>query len=81
MAPLTFSYGRRLLLAVLTRTSPLAVAARCRVTRIAVVHWTSGTTAPSQRAAAVLFVSYGIPVDAWRRIARRSVESFDTRRR
>lgn len=62
------SQGRRLLLAVLQRTSAREVAARCRVAHSCVSEWSSGDAAPSQRPRLSLAEIYGIPRDAWERL-------------
>lgn len=59
------SEGRKLLLAVLERTSVLFVAARCGVTIGAVKHWRAGRNGPGPRSKRELFRSYGIPIDSW----------------
>jgi transcriptional regulator with XRE-family HTH domain len=58
--------GRRLLLAVLQRTTVEYVARRCRVTPGAVYQWTSGNNNPGPRARRALHDSYQIPVESWR---------------
>jgi transcriptional regulator with XRE-family HTH domain len=57
--------GRRLLLAVLSRTTAEYVARRCRVTRGAVYQWTSGRNNPGPRARRALHHSYQIPPESW----------------
>lgn len=57
--------GRRLLLAVLQRTTQANVSARVRVPHQHVSAWASGERIPSARARALLEASYGIPRGAW----------------
>jgi hypothetical protein len=57
--------GRRMLLAVIARTSQRAIAARCRVVESCVSEWASGQARPSHLAALLLELNYGIPYTAW----------------
>jgi transcriptional regulator with XRE-family HTH domain len=57
--------GRRLLLAVLRRTTVEYVARRCRVTPDAVYRWTSGLNNPGPRARRSLHDNYQIPLESW----------------
>lgn len=65
MAFTGLTYGRRLLLAVLGRTTACDVAARCRVPRRCVSHWAAGTCKPRMAARQMLQRNYRIPVEAW----------------
>lgn len=67
--------SRRALLAILQRTQAQYVAARCRVAPCTVSRWASGEIVPSQRARALLFQNYGIPVDGWRSARARRFEA------
>jgi hypothetical protein len=57
--------GRLLLLAVLQRTTGVAVAARLRVSKVTVCQWANGDRMPSPHHRAELERNYGIPVIAW----------------
>lgn len=59
------SHGRRLLLAVLSRTETVFAARRCRVTPAAVRNWRAGYNRPGPRARRLLFFSYGIDPASW----------------
>lgn len=63
--PGDYTRGRRELLEVLGRTEAVYVAARVRVTRAAVYHWTSGRTRPNRQARRLLAANYGIDPEAW----------------
>ena len=59
--------GRRLLLALLQRTTARRVAARCSVSASTVSRWAAGATLPNERARRALAgaSSYGIPAESW----------------
>lgn len=57
--------GRRLLLAVLQRTTATELAARCGVHRSQVSRWASGEKIPSKRVQLALEALYGIPRTGW----------------
>lgn len=57
--------GRVLLLAVLQRTTGVAVSCRVRVCKAAVCQWANGERLPSPTHRAELERNYGIPTGAW----------------
>jgi hypothetical protein len=59
------TWGRRLLLAVLQRTTAREVAARCDVSPSCVSEWMSGIKRPSMRTRAKLEAIYGIGSGTW----------------
>lgn len=63
--PLRMSRGRKLLLALLQRTTARDVAARCRVYPQRVADWWSGYRVPAPDARKRLESQYGIPAHAW----------------
>lgn len=61
--------GRRLLLAVLQRTTAAEIAARCGVAPSNVSRWVGGLSTPADVPRARLAGIYGIPCGAWERPA------------
>lgn len=59
------SRGRRLLIAVLQRTSATDIAARLDVHRQRVSDWVSGVRSPCPESRQCLESNYGIPVRSW----------------
>lgn len=64
-AVIILSRGRRLLIALLQRTTARDVAARCRVYPQRVTDWASGYRSPNPTARRMLELNYGLPVNAW----------------
>lgn len=62
---ISVSRGRRLLIALLQRTTARDVAARCRVYPQRVADWLSGYRVPNSEARRMLEMNYRIPVCAW----------------
>lgn len=62
--------GRRLLRAVLQRTTAIAVAARCRVSQPTVTLWALGERNPNDGHRRKLEELYGIPPAAWGAVPR-----------
>lgn len=65
MRVIYLSRGRRLLIALLQRTTAREVAARCRVYPQRIADWLSGYRVPNERAKQALDTNFGIPTDAW----------------
>lgn len=63
--------GRRLLIAVLQRTTGREVAARCHVHETSVGKWLAGLTTPSVEHRRQLAAMYRIPPSAWERMEQR----------
>lgn len=57
--------GRKLLIAVLQRTTETDVAARCCVHQSNVSRWANGTQTPSTEARCALEANYKIPATSW----------------
>ena len=57
--------GRLLLLAVLSRTPAIHVAARCGISHQRVSAWASGAAIPGEQARRILAQNYGIPPESW----------------
>lgn len=59
------SRGRRLLIALLQRTTARDVAARCRVYPQRIADWLAGHKVPSEHSRRMLQANYGIPLESW----------------
>lgn len=68
--------GRLLLLAVLQRTTGVAVSHRVRVSKVTVSLWASGERSPDAAHRTELERNYGIPTDAWAQPLRRYGKTY-----